>query len=700
MPLPDGWQVAFRALVLPKIAQRSAAKANAESGHCFLHCKVLGAALPFPELAVSLQGEQVGSLMVLAASGGGRVAVVLCAHVQGMEWLYYPHCNGDAADTIESAHLVRDDMESATRLDPKEAELNEMVQFIHRNESSFSQLLAEAAWRAEEHRAFSRGVPFDVDIASLGYEANPFLWQRGSKEHVCIAWNLADSPNPIAADEEEVSSKLRWDRLDHALSKGWSFPSPRFNAVQPFKAAELRSMLEEKATVSYKITGCLCSYLGYLVSGNATTWQGKFEPDPAKWPVPTRQASGRQTSKIIVWYQWLHVTIGPAKKPHRVSMRVDHAIEGHREACLVPRIDTDRIFWFSSPEGDYALTGFEVLRDLRDMKLWGHCKYVTAAMLLRHFRNAADTTDVAAYGDTPENQEVMKVHVQEVMTELEAVAETWRVDALIDGTEEFISMFSTMSRKERMEHSTKFRETLQKFLSVSCSRGSKLANCYSVVDAALDTFQHALANDPAEATKQLAHAMSGLSTSCAPTAGCKRALDETPDLSTSCNPLFAAGTIVIFQNLTKQKYLEDQTGTVESYDVGTLRYAVRIHSSGERARVLERCLRTVQTVVPDLDMTRGPDLSSSCIPMFAAGTVVIFQNLIKRLDLEDQSGTVESYDAGTARYAVRIHSSGERARVLERCLRHVQTVVPALDTAQLSPKQARGPEECHQAAGL
>ena len=77
-------------------------------------------------------------------------------------------------------------------------------------------------------------------------------------------------------------------------------------------------------------------------------------------------------------------------------------------------------------------------------------------------------------------------------------------------------------------------------------------------------------------------------------------------------------------------------------------------------------LADCQTVVPDLDMTRGPDSSISCIPMFAAGTVVIFQNLINQLDLEDQSGTVESYDVGTTRFAVRIHSSGKRARVLVR----------------------------------
>ena len=57
------------------------------------------------------------------------------------------------------------------------------------------------------------------------------------------------------------------------------------------------------------------------------------------------------------------------------------------------------------------------------------------------------------------------------------------------------------------------------------------------------------------------------------------------------------------KNVIKRPDFEDQTGTVESYDIGTLRYAVRIHSSGERARVLERCLRNAQSVVPAVDMT-------------------------------------------------------------------------------------------------
>ena len=101
VPLPDNWQVAFRAwAALPMISQRSAAKAKAESGHRCLQCKVLGAARPMPELAGPSQEEQVGSLMVLSGPGGSRCAAVLCAHVQGMQWFYYECCDGDVAAAI------------------------------------------------------------------------------------------------------------------------------------------------------------------------------------------------------------------------------------------------------------------------------------------------------------------------------------------------------------------------------------------------------------------------------------------------------------------------------------------------------------------------------------------------------------------------------------------------------------------------
>ena len=55
------------------------------------------------------------------------------------------------------------------------------------------------------------------------------------------------------------------------------------------------------------------------------------------------------------------------------------------------------------------------------------------------------------------------------------------------------------------------------------------------------------------------------------------------------------------------------------------------------------------------------------------------KNVIKRPDFEDQTGTVESYDAGAMRYAVRVRSSGERTRVLERCLWNGCSVLLAVD---------------------
>ena len=122
VPLPDGWEVAFRTLVLPKIAQRSAAKAKTESSHDSLQCKVLGTALPIPELACPSQEEHVGSLMVLSGTGGSRRPVVLCAHVQGMEWFCYQCSDGDPADTIDIDDLVLDDVDSPARLDPTKEE--------------------------------------------------------------------------------------------------------------------------------------------------------------------------------------------------------------------------------------------------------------------------------------------------------------------------------------------------------------------------------------------------------------------------------------------------------------------------------------------------------------------------------------------------------------------------------------------------
>ena len=596
VPLPNGWQVAFRALVLPQIAERSAVKANAEQGSHRLQCKVLGIALPLPEFPSAIEEEQVGSLRVFSNPGGSRRVVVLCAYVQGTEWLYF-EIDSNVADTIDVNHVVLGDMQCATLSNLAEDELDMMLNLIQHKTDTFSRLFAEAAWRAEEHRASSRGVPFDADLASVRYEANPFLWPGGNTSQVCVAWARPCSPprSAVAADEM-VPSKFSWHRLDNALSKGWSFPSPRFNAVLPMEAAELRMMLDDHAKWTSTTWLWPCRYLGYLVRGNAAT--GTFEPDPAKWPLDALQAAGGDMWKIIVWWEWEHVTVGPERKPHRVSMRVGDAIRGRKaeKTCLAPQVNTVRCFGFSGPQGVYELTGLELLQSVRDMQICGPATYSAAADLLQVLQDSSRHCNEEAYGDTQEKREVMKAHLLDVVAELDAISSMEVVDALIFDAAE---LFRRIPLGHELGFVVKARELLRKFLSATTSDDSKLRDCYAAVDAALDIFQRTWTANPATATDEIVRAMNHINNGVSQVSY-KQA--RSPDPSTSCCPLFAVGTVVIFQNLIKRLDLEEQVGTVESYDVGTMRYAVRIHCTGARVRVLERCLRNVQAVVPVLEM--------------------------------------------------------------------------------------------------
>ena len=514
VPLPDGWQIAFRALALPKIAQRSAAKASADVGHRCFQCKVLGTALPLPELKVSLGEEQAGSLVVFSGHGGRRLAGVLCAHVQGAQWLYYPCGQDHPANAIDGADLVLDRVDSAARADPTEAELDKMVNLIRSNHSSFSRVFAEAAWRAEEQRASLRGIPVDLDVAAVGYEANPFLWQHGIKEHVCIVWSSAVSPkSSAAAGEEAEPSKFAWHRLGYILSEGWSSQPPRSDAALPLQiqAQELRARLEEKAEEEYRGTGCACGYLGVLVQGHGDAWTDKFEPDPAKWPAMALQAAD-QWDRIIVWYEWKYATKGPDKKPLRASQRLEHAI-GRLQKKMIAEIDTGRCFAFRDLQGEqHVFTGVEVLRMLRNMEICGTSKYQSASALLSWLQEWVATGDGKQYCGQPEHEEVAKAHLQEVMAELEAIASMKGVDLLIDGTDEFMDRLREGQREEMELTAAILRESLRNFLSVSSAHENKLRTCYSAVDAALGNFQHALADDPADATITSARAMDGLST--------------------------------------------------------------------------------------------------------------------------------------------------------------------------------------------
>ena len=121
---------------------------------------------------------------------------------------------------------------------------------------------------------------------------------------------------------------------------------------------------------------------------------GVFEPDPAKWPVAALEDAGTW-NKIMVWFEWQHITVGPDKKPHRVSMQLCHAIAGMRLALPAPHIDTDRCFALLDPQGEqHVYTGVEVLRMLRNMELWGSSKYQAASGVQSYLQQATSDGDL------------------------------------------------------------------------------------------------------------------------------------------------------------------------------------------------------------------------------------------------------------------------------------------------------------------
>ena len=59
---------------------------------------------------------------------------------------------------------------------------------------------------------------------------------------------------------------------------------------------------------------------------------------------------------------------------------------------------------------------------------------------------------------------------------------------------------------------------------------------------------------------------------------------------------FAVGTAVAFSGLVSRAELEGLTGTVLSFDAGSLRYAVKVDSTGDCVRVLLKNLKPILLV--------------------------------------------------------------------------------------------------------
>ena len=135
--------------------------------------------------------------------------------------------------------------------------------------SKLHQLLAIAAYKAEEIRAEAEGRPLDDEAALAGFEPNPFRWDTEGRQ-----------------SQVEVSFLWTWQGRDGMVRRAFVFPilNNVFERQVPRPPGldeadeDIYKRLVEAASLETKQRKAPCKYLGVQTS------KGKFEPDPGKWP--------------------------------------------------------------------------------------------------------------------------------------------------------------------------------------------------------------------------------------------------------------------------------------------------------------------------------------------------------------------------------------------------------------------------------
>jgi hypothetical protein len=132
-----------------------------------------------------------------------------------------------------------------------------------------------------------------------------------------------------------------------------------------------------------------------------------------------------------------------------------------------------------------------------------------------------------------------------------------------------------------------------------------------------------------------------------------------PKQAAETNPseIMPPGTRVSIMNLTKRKELNGCTGKIDHFDKQLERYFV----------VLENAEGAVVKVKPSnvaCTPKRKARKSTKSQGLMNPGTMVSLQNLTIRLDLNGRRGKIESYDASSKRYFVKLDSTAELVKVL------------------------------------
>ena len=113
IPLPVPWRTASLCLALDEIAGRSA-HAERSSAYPGLTCEILGMPKAFADTSNGDSERAPGSVVILQAQAGERLAHLLCAHVEGNRWLCHrgSFLGGvfDVDNPFDAADLVEKDV--------------------------------------------------------------------------------------------------------------------------------------------------------------------------------------------------------------------------------------------------------------------------------------------------------------------------------------------------------------------------------------------------------------------------------------------------------------------------------------------------------------------------------------------------------------------------------------------------------------
>ena len=186
VPLPENWKAAGRCIGLPAKAAEAAKTVQQDMALDVVDCVLLGQPKPSP-LPDPVLKKVPGALVNLSHEGAAQ-DFLLVAHIVADQW--FCHGGGPADDLFNPDGLCVQDIALAAtqKARRKSTKTTDLRTKAISSPESWSACVAYATWRGEVMRA--DGCP--LNMASAGFEANPFLWTTDdwlSHAEVTFAWS-------------------------------------------------------------------------------------------------------------------------------------------------------------------------------------------------------------------------------------------------------------------------------------------------------------------------------------------------------------------------------------------------------------------------------------------------------------------------------------------------------------------------------